>query len=51
VLVAEISKKGMKFISENSMGENESVIATPVPHNDRLYVRTKGHLYCIANNS
>lgn len=51
VLVAEISKKGMKFISENSMGENESVIATPIPHNDRLYVRTSGRLYCIANNS
>ena len=44
VFVANI-ENGFKLVSENKM--NESVIASPVPVGDRLYLRGTQHLFCI----
>jgi len=49
VFVCGLSKGGIEVLSENNMGE--AVIATPVPHDDKLYVRTASTLYCIGKSS
>ena len=50
VFVTEVSDSGMKLLSENVF-DGETILATPVPHEDRLYVRTSSKLYCIGKSS
>ena len=50
VFVTEISESGMKLLAENNF-DGETILATPIPHEDRLYVRTSSRLYCIGNKS
>ncbi len=47
--VTTVLAKGDEFqvLGENSVGE--SVIASPVPINERILLRTTSHLYCVGN--
>lgn len=49
VFVCQLGGSGMKVLSENNMGE--TILATPVPYEDRLYLRTSSQLFCIGKNS
>ncbi|MDG2168621.1 MAG: PQQ-binding-like beta-propeller repeat protein [Opitutales bacterium] len=49
VFICGLNKDGMEILSENHMGE--PVIATPVPYNDKLFIRTASTLYCIGEKS
>ncbi|MCZ6673850.1 MAG: PQQ-binding-like beta-propeller repeat protein [Verrucomicrobia bacterium] len=49
VFVCGLSDDGMDILAENSLGE--TIIATAVPYQDRLYIRTASKLYCIGGNS
>lgn len=44
VFVAEVSDAGFKLLSENNM--RESVIGSPVPVGNRLFLRGDKHLFC-----
>ncbi len=48
VFVCGLNQDGIEVLSENHMGE--AVISTPVPHNDKLYIRTANTLYCIGKS-
>ena len=47
IFVANIENDRLEVLSENKMGE--SVIASPVPVANRLFIRGDKHLFCIAN--
>jgi len=49
VFVCKLSDDGLDVLSENNMGG--TLHATPVPYNDRLYIRTASKLYCIGEKS
>ncbi|MBM3999797.1 MAG: Pyrrolo-quinoline quinone [Planctomycetes bacterium] len=46
VFVAEIHD-GFRLVANNAMGE--SIIGSPVPSGDRLYLRGVDHLYCVGS--
>lgn len=47
VFVASVAGDKFELLSENDM--DESVIASPVPSADRLFIRGDKHLFCISN--
>ncbi len=49
VFVCRLSDDGMEILAENSLPG--SAIASPVAHDDRLYIRTANRLYCIGRQS
>ncbi len=49
VFVCALSDDGMEILAENTLPGR--AIASPVPHHDRLYIRTANRLYCIGRQS
>lgn len=49
VFVARIGDEELELLSENDMGE--PVIGSPVPLENRIFIRGEGHLYCYQNNA
>ena len=49
VFVCRIGDGGMEILAENTLPGD--TIASPVPHGDRLYIRTANRLYCIGRQS
>jgi outer membrane protein assembly factor BamB len=49
VFVCRVSESGLEVLSENTMGS--AILATPVPYQDKLYIRTADTLYCIGQSS
>jgi outer membrane protein assembly factor BamB len=47
IFVASVSDDRFELLAENEM--DESVIGSPVPALNRLYIRGEKHLYCLAN--
>ena len=49
IFVCRLNEDGMEILAENTLPG--SAIASPVPHDDRLYLRTANRLYCIGGQS
>ena len=47
VFVASVSDDRFELIAENDM--QESVIGSPVPASDRIFIRGEKHLFCLAS--
>ena len=46
MFVARVANDEFEIISENDMAE--SVIGSPVPASNRIFIRGEKHLFCIA---
>lgn len=47
VFVAKVTDDRFEFVAENDM--KESVIGSPVPVSNRLFIRGEGHLFCLSS--
>lgn len=48
VFVCGLNRKGLEILGENQMGE--PILSTPVPYEDRLFIRGANTLYCIGQS-
>ncbi|MCB1120539.1 MAG: PQQ-binding-like beta-propeller repeat protein [Verrucomicrobiae bacterium] len=48
VFICKLDESGMEILAENNLGE--PIISTPVPYQDKLYIRSANTLFCIGQS-